>query len=204
MRRHPLLVEVETFLTRHLTIDRKLARSTVLSYRDTLKLFLNHCQDGKKGKFHFDIGLINYDTILKFLARIENARQCAVSTRNQRLAAMKSFAKFLLLRHPESSATISRVMSLSFKKTSRKLKNYLDEQEIKVFLSCCEGPKWVQRRNALMFDFMIQTGVRVSELISVKPEDLCLSHDPFVKIRGKGRKERAIPLRRIFHVMEIQ
>lgn len=132
--------------------------------------------------------------MLSFLKAIENKRQCGVSTRNQRLASIKSFCKFLLLRHPELAASISRVMAIPFKKSVRVLKHYLDEGEIKALLATCAGPKWTDQRNSLMFDFMIQTGARVSELTALTHESVNLSRDPSVKIFGKGRKERAVPL----------
>ncbi len=195
MKRPQLLFEIEHFLTRHLPHERKVTRSTILSYRDSFKLFLNYCVSQKNaGQLKFDIDLINYEMVLSFLAAIENKRQCGISTRNQRLASIKSFCKFLLLRHPELAASISRVMAIPFKKSVRTLKHYLDEQEIAALLTACVGSKWSNRRDSLMFDFMIQTGARVSELIVLTSESLNLSSDPFVKIFGKGRKERAVPL----------
>lgn len=193
MKRHPLLVEVEAFLARHLPNERKLTRSTILSYRDTLKLYLKFCA-GRRDGATYELDMISYESVLQFLAELESKRQCSVSTRNQRLAAIKSFCNYVLLRRPEISASMSRVLAIPFKKDSRRVRHFLEEKEIKTFLSCCKGPRWVDRRNTIMFDFAIQTGVRVSELINLRPDNIVLTKNPFVKIAGKGRKERVVPL----------
>jgi integrase/recombinase XerD len=199
VKRQSLLFEIELFLTRYLPNERKLTRTTILSYRDTLKLFLQYCiKQNKVAEVCFEIELIKHNVIVSFLNDIELSRQAKISTRNQRLAALKSFVKFLLFRNPEFSDSLSRVFAIPFKKDSRKIIHYLNEEEISAFLSCCSGGKWIESRDSLIFEFLIQTGVRISELTSLKIEDLILSHDPFVKVLGKGRKERAIPLEKKF------
>lgn len=195
MKRDPLLRELETFLAKYLPNDRRLSRSTILSYRDTFKLFLRYIyKKSAVQKPQFSLDVFNYEIVLEFLGSLEKMRNCSAVTRNQRLAAIKSFAKFLLLRCPEFSSAVSRVLAIPAKKTQKQIKHFLDDTEVETLLTSLKGPRWIDRRNFLMFKFMIQTGSRISEVTELRIENLNLSQNPFVKIIGKGRKERSIPL----------
>lgn len=190
-----LLKEIQLFLTRHCQQERQLSRLTVLSYRDTMKLLLNYLHGQKKLPLN-KIGLSNltYDLISEFLAYLEKKRNVSVSTRNQRLCAINSFLRYLLFKHPDCADTISRALNVPRKKKIKKPRSFLEPDETSILLKSVDRNTWTGKRDHLLIDFCIHTGVRVSELVNIKTENVILGKSPYVTVLGKGRKERSIPI----------
>jgi site-specific recombinase XerD len=199
MKKIPLLREIQLFLTKYCQQERRLGRETILSYRDVFKLLIifyrdqMQCPPAKLG-----IESLSYDATTQFLDHLEKKRGASVSTRNQRLCAIKSFCRYLLFRHPDYADTISRCLNVPMKKRSNKNRPFLEKSEVTALLNSMDQTTWTGRRDQMMFDLAIRTGLRVSELIALRPESFTFSKSPYVTVDGKGRKERSVPLDRPF------
>jgi site-specific recombinase XerD len=137
---------------------------------------------------------ISSDMILSFLDNREKEHGNLPQTRNQRLAAIKTFYRYLALQEPTLTETCRRVCSIHAKKTEHKVIEPLTEDEIKAILNAVPSDTlWHQRDHALIL-LMYNTGARVQELADLKISDLKTDKAPQVKLKGKGGKERVIPL----------
>ena len=191
----PLLAEIQLFLTKYAQQERHLGRTTILSYRDTLKLFVVFQRDHLRcPPARLDINSMSYEGVLKFLEYLERERGVSVSTRNQRLAALRSLCRYILFRHPDHADTVSRCLAVPMKKRTRKMRDFLEIPEIAALLNSIDRKKWVGGRDYLMVDLAIRTGLRLSELVALRPESFRLGRVPYVTVEGKGRKERSVPL----------
>lgn len=115
-------------------------------------------------------------------------------TRNARLAAVHSLFRFASLRHPEHAALIQRVLAIPEKRGDHALITFLTEKEIEAILQSPDRTRWIGRRDHALLVVAIQTGLRVSELTGLLGADIELRSGPHLRCRGKGRKERAMPL----------
>jgi integrase/recombinase XerD len=146
----------------------------------------------KTGKQPCQLDFADLDAPLigAFLDHLERERGNSARTRNARLAAIHSLYRFAALRHPEHAHTIARVIEIPSKRHARPLLCYLDEREIKALLAAPDRDTWHGRRDHALLLVAIQTGLRVSELTSVRLRDLSLSTGAHCRVIGKGRKAR--------------
>ena len=186
---------VENFFTEYLVQQKNVSRHTVSSYRDTFRLLLHFTTENKKKKLN-EITLedLNVETIMAFLNYLESERSSSARSRNQRLAAVKSFFRHTNVKLPDKSNLIHRVLSLSNKRTDDEIIDFLTLEEQAALLAAPDRSTWLGRRDHMLMLFAIETGLRISELLSVKAADLSLDHHPNVYCMGKGRKERRTPL----------
>jgi len=186
---------LQAFFTERLITQRNASPQTIAAYRDTFKLLLTfaHKRTGKQ-PYELDFEDLDAPLIGAFLAHLEQARGNSPRTRNARLGAVHSFYRFAGLGHPEHAATIARVMAIPTKRHERNIVCYLDRDEIKALLSAPNPDTWLGRRDHALLATMIQTGVRVSELVGLCIQDVHLGSGPHLRVLGKGRKNRAIPL----------
>jgi len=143
---------------------------------------------------NLDIAELDAPLIAAFLEHLERERGNSTATRNNRLAAIHSLYTYLALHHPEHASSIQRVLAIPPKRTERNLLTYLSEPEVDALLDACDQTTWTGRRDHAMFALTIQTGLRISELISLACQDITLSTGANVHTIGKGRKERRTPL----------
>jgi integrase/recombinase XerD len=199
MKTPDLLTEIQLFLTRHCQRDKNLSRETILSYRDAIKLFiLFHKEQLGIEPEKLGLDVLSYETITEFLTHLEKEREGSISTRNQRLSAIRALCKYVLIRHPEFSNTVSRCLAVPMKKRPKKTLDFLDSKEVLALLSVIDKTSWTGKRNRLMFDLCIRTGLRVSELTSLCSGSFHWGKAPYLTVHGKGRKERSVPLERAF------
>ena len=186
---------LQAFFTDRLITQRNCSPQTIAAYRDTFKLLLRfaHAQTGKQ-PFELDIGDLDAPLIGAFLAHLERDRGNSVRTRNARLGAIHSFYRFAALEHPEHAYTIMRVMAIPTKRHERSTVCYLDRSEITALLAAPDRGTWLGRRDRALLALMIQTGVRVSELVGLHLRDVHLGTGHHIRVLGKGRKNRATPL----------
>jgi site-specific recombinase XerD len=191
---------IRRFLLEHLVGERNLARTTQQSYRDTLRLLLpfiarrDHMAVDRLG-----IEDLSPDQIRAFLREVEEQRGCAVATRNQRLAAIRSLAQFIGLGSPEHVQWCGEVRAISFKRAPQSLIAYLEKAEMDALLAAPDQRTWQGRRDHTLLLFLYNTGARADEVAHVLIADLDLGHAPdrylsSVLIRGKGNKQRRCPL----------
>jgi integrase/recombinase XerD len=188
---------LEAFFVDRLMRQRQASRHTVASYRDTFCLLLRFAQDHlKKAPSTLTLDHLNAPFIGAFLDHIEKDRGNNARSRNARLAAIHSFFHYASLHAPEHSALIQRVLSIPSKRYDRAEIEFLDSHEIKALLAAPDVSTRTGRRDRTLLLVAVQTGLRVSELVALRCEDVMLGNGAHVRCMGKGRKERCTPLRK--------
>jgi integrase/recombinase XerD len=188
---------LQTFFTDRLIRQRQASPNTIAAYRDAWKLLIGFASDRtRKQPSQLDIADLDAELIAAFLDHLGHERGNAVTTRNARLAAIRSLFRFAALRHPEHAATIQQVLAIPPKRCDRTLITYLTDPETDALLDAPDTTTWTGRRDHALLTLAIQTGLRISELIGLRPADLQLGTGPHVACWGKGRKQRITPLTR--------
>lgn len=188
---------IEAFFTDRLMLQRKASPHTIASYRDTFCLLLSFTQKKlKKAPSQLKIKDLDVPFIGTFLEYLEKDRGNSVLTRNARLAAIQSFFRYIALREPIYNGLIQRVLAIPSKRYERKLIEYLTRPEIDALLSAPDTNTRAGRRDRTLILVAVQTGLRVSELIGLRSNDIVLGSGAHVRCHGKGRKERCTPLRK--------
>jgi site-specific recombinase XerD len=192
---HPLAPLLENFFTGHLIAERHLSPCTVASYRDTCRLLL-HYVETHTHRAPVEQCLEDWDAprLLSFLEYLEKERDCSARSRNLRLAALHCFMRYVSKRQPELLALASRVLAIPNKRHAQPLLSYLTVQEVQAILEAPASNTWSGRRDRLIFHLLYNTGARVSELVALNRQDLLPDTCQTVRLHGKGRKERLVPL----------
>ncbi len=134
--------------------------------------------------------------IAAFLDHLEHERGTTISSRNTRLAAIRSLFRFAAYRHPEHAALIQRVLAIPSKRSEHAMVSFLTVAEVDALLASPDRSTWIGRRDHALLMLAVQTGLRVSEVTGLCRRDLHLGTGAHVRCEGKGRKERATPLTR--------
>jgi site-specific recombinase XerD len=186
---------IRRFLLEHVVAERNLARNTQLSYRDTLVLLLPFAARILKTPVdHLTVEHISAPLIRQFLDHLEKERHCSGATRNSRLGAIHSLAKFIGGRSPEHLAWCTAVRTVPFRKVSQPTMVYLDKPEIDAILSAPNRRTEQGARDYAVLLFLYNTGARADEVAHVTVEDLTWSGCASVQVMGKGSKRRRCPL----------
>jgi integrase/recombinase XerD len=186
---------VEAFFTERLITQRNASPRTIAAYRDTLRLLLRFASEQTaKQPCRLEFADLDAPRIGAFLNHLEGERGNSITTRNARLAAIHSLYRYATLRHPEEMATIARVIEIPAKRHKRTTISYLEEKEIKALLRAPDRSTWLGRRDHALLLTAIQTGLRVSELASLRVGEVSLDTGAHCRVLGKGRKERCATL----------
>jgi len=186
---------LQTFFTDRLIRQRHASPHTITAYRDTWRLLLGYAATTTgSAPSRLDLADLDAPLIAGFLDHLEHDRHNSVRTRNARLAAIHSLFRYAALAHPEHADTISRVLAIPPKRFDQALISYLTEPEIDALLGCCDQTTWTGRRDHALLLLLVQTGLRISELIGLTHADLHLGPGAHVACHGKGRKDRITPL----------
>ena len=186
---------MQAFFTERLQGQRQASPNTIAAYRDTFRLLLAFAEQ-QTGRTPSQIRVADLDAELigAFLDHLEHERASSTSTRNARLAAVRSLFNYAALRHPEHADTIARVLAIPPKRGPKPLVTFLSDEEIDALLAAPNRDRWTGRRDHALLLTMIQTGLRVSELTGLNCNDVTLAGGPHLHCHGKGRKERVTPL----------
>lgn len=188
---------LQAFFGQRLLRQRQVSPHTVAAYRDAVRLLLGYVQKTtSKSPSQLDFDDLDATRIGAFLEYLEQERGVSVATRNARLAALRSLFKFAALHHPEHAALIQRVLAIPNKRGDSSLVVFLTRDEIEALLRSPDRTTRIGRRDHAMLTLAIQTGLRVSELTSLRRADFELGPGANVHCVGKGRKERRTPLTR--------
>ena len=190
---------VRRFLLEYLVTERNLAPNTQRSYRDTLRLLLPFAaQYVRKEVDHILVIDISPDVVRCFLQHLEESRNCSVVTRNQRLAAIHSLARFVGRHSPEHVEWCGQLRTIPPKRAPRSTITYLEKSEMDVLLNAPDQSTSQGRRDHALLLFLYNTGARADEAAQTKIGDLALAHSSrdhsVVQVRGKGNKLRRCPL----------
>ena len=177
----------------HLRTTQAVSIHTIAAYRDTLRLLLLFM--AKKQRVSIDrisFDAFCPDTILAFLEHLQQERHNTARTRNARLAAIRGFVRFALQElAPDFFQQAQRILAIPCKRFDKPLLGFLSRQEVEAILHATDSSSWAGRRDHLLFSFLYNTGARISEALQVTPADL---QNRVVRLRGKGRKQREVPL----------
>jgi site-specific recombinase XerD len=168
---------------------------TIACYRDSLRLLLCFAHDWTgttPSALHWDD--LDEPLIAAFLEHLETERHNSARTRNLRLTAIRSLFSYAALRHPEHAAVIARVLSIPSKRFDHRTVTFLTADESRALIDAAPHDRWEGRRDRAMLTLAIHTGVRVSELTAMNCADIALGTGAHVRVEGKGRKQRAVPL----------
>jgi integrase/recombinase XerD len=187
---------LETYFTDRLMHQRQASPHTIASYRDTFALLLRFAQQ-RLHKAPSTLGLEDLDApfLGAFLNHLEQERGNRVSSRNARLAAIHSFFHYVALHEPQHSALVQRVLAIPSKRAEQAQIAFLTRPETEALLAAPDPGTWIGRRDRTLLLLAVQTGLRVSELIGLRCQDVVLGTGAHVHCYGKGRKERCTPLR---------
>ena len=186
---------VRRFLLEHLVAERNLSRNTQVSYRDTLRLLLPFVsKHGGHAIERMTVEDLTPSVIRKFLDHLEQDRQCSGVTRNQRLATIRSLARFIGMRSPVHVAWGTEIRAMPFKKTAKTVIGYLEKAEMDALLA---QPNWrtlLGGRDHALLLFLYNSGARADEAAKLTIDNLQLGAQPSVRLHGKGNKFRTCPL----------
>jgi len=200
MEKHELLGPwVRRFLLEHLVGERNMSPNTQWSYRDALRMLLPFIAS-RTGKAldRLHVEDVSADAVRSFLKHVEEERKVSIQTRNQRLAAIHSLARFIAELSPQHVAWYGGIRTVPFKRASRGLVPYLEKSEIDALLDVPDCSDSFGHRNYVLLLFLYNSGARASEAAELCIADLDLDNrlhgTAFVRIKGKGGKVRRCPL----------
>jgi site-specific recombinase XerD len=188
-------VYLQSYFTDYLAGERGVSRHTIRSYRDTFVLLIEYMKDvcdipaDKLMMTDF-----SRDVILSFLNWLQDKKQCSVSTRNQRYAAIRSYFGYLQYKDPARLALWQSIRSIKTKNTIKTTVSYLTVEGIKCLLEQISTCSRSGRRNLALLSLLYESGARVQELIDLTPSSLRLEQPAIVYLHGKGNKKRVVPL----------
>lgn len=191
----PLL---QAYFNDYLINEKNASPQTIESYSVTFYLLMRYSRKIlKKELSEITLSELSANFIRSFLKYLETDRGLKPQSRNQRLAAIKSFFKYILPQVPHMGATIGQVLAINCKKTTQDLIHFLSPEEVKALLACQNLSTWVGRRDHNLILFAIETGFRLSEIIMATWGDIHIAGGyGYVRCVGKGRKKREVILSR--------
>jgi site-specific recombinase XerD len=188
---------LEAFFTDRLMRQRQASPHTIASYRDTFRLFLEFVSLRlKTAPSALSLDDLDAPLIGAFLDHLEQARGISARTRNVRLAAIHSFFKYAAFHQPAHSALIQRVLAMPSKRYHKSAIEFLSRSEIDALVAAADQRTWIGRRDRALLLLAVQSGLRVSELVGLRRQDVVLGTGAHVRCQGKGRKDRCTPLRK--------
>jgi integrase/recombinase XerD len=188
---------IQRFFTDRLCVQMEASRHTVAGYRDTFRLLLRYASARHATPpAKLTIEVIDADLVADFLVHTETARGNSARSRNTRLAAIRSFFRYVAMSDPTWLLHCQRILAMPNKRYVRRAVTFLDGEEIAALLAAPDRTTWAGRRDHALLLLAVQTGLRASELVGLKCGDVVLGSGAHIRCMGKGRKERATPLRR--------
>ncbi len=187
------------FLGDYIVTERRLARNTQKSYRDTFKLLLPFIgKKVRKSMERLELEDVAPSRVLQFLAHLEKDRGCTVQTRNQRLTAIRSFARFVASRDPARLDWCMQIRSIVTKKTAPQSISWMTKDEMEALLAVPNRRTLRGRNERTLLLFLYNTGARVSEATELQVKDLEIGgrvgNQALATLYGKGGKIRQCPL----------
>jgi site-specific recombinase XerD len=190
-----LAPHLSAFLREYLPSQRACSGHTCEAYAYSFQLLV--CFAAKRLEISpsaLSLERLDAPLVIAFLEHIEVVRGNSPKTRNARLAAIKSFAHFIEYRVPSAIEQIRRLLAIPLKKTDEALVPYLNRSELQALLDAPDPSTQSGTRDRAMLHLAFAAGLRVSELVGMRLDDLQMHPDPSVHVRGKGRRERVLPL----------
>lgn len=188
----PLL---KAFFLEHLPVHRGVSPNTVRAYRDGWRLLLHYgSANGLGSPDTWCVHHLDRRMVLDFLRHLETKRRVSVRTRNARLAAIHAFYHYLVGRCPQLETEARRILSIPTKRTQKPTLDYLEPDELRSVLMSLPLDSSKAHRDRALFVFAYNTGARAQEIAQARESRVVRGAAPYIRILGKGRKERDVPL----------
>jgi site-specific recombinase XerD len=186
---------VHDFFVDYLRQQKGLRQSSVRSYRDTLRLFLPFVANGTRRPIsRLQLEELSLEQVLGFLRHMEQDRHNSISTRNQRLAALRTFFEYLGRRSPEALHLCEQVAAIPTKRTPLPDTRFIACEQVQELFARLPNLGRLALRDRVLLLFLYNTGARVQEVADLRIAHLTLERPPSVRLRGKGGKWRSCPL----------
>lgn len=186
---------ITAFFEQHLLLERRRSEQTRESYAYAFKLFLTYASERLKvSPSRLALEQLDAPLVVDFLNALEATRRNAPSSRNARLAAIKSFMHFLEYRVPSAIERIRQILMVPAKQAESRLVRHLTTNEVQAILDGPDPTIQAGVRDRAMLHLCYAAALRVSELIGLRVDNLALQPHGSVLILGKGRRERCLPL----------
>jgi integrase/recombinase XerD len=187
---------IQRFFEDYLPGLRGMSTHTIHSYRDATVLFLRFiARETGRGIETLQITDLTAARVEGFLMSLERERHNGITTRNTRLAALHTFARFVVLRQPQRLAQFQAILNVPFKRGARQTPiEYFDSRELEALFKSIDRASPQGTRDYALFALMFNTGGRVQEILNLAVQDLRLESPYQVRLRGKGNKMRVCPL----------
>jgi site-specific recombinase XerD len=188
---------LQGFFTERLLRQMRVSPNTVSGYRDAFRLLLRYAS-GRLKKVPSDLALedLSPSLVIDFLDHLERGRGNTTRTRNHRLAAIRSFFHYVATSEPAHALRCQRMLAIPQKRARKTAIEFLQREEAEALVAAPDPSSWLGRRDRTLLLVMLQTGLRVSELTSLRGNSVVLGAGAHVRCEGKGRKDRCTPLRR--------
>jgi site-specific recombinase XerD len=188
-------VHVTRFLTHHLAAQRNLSPNTIKAYRDVFTLLLRFCRDVRGIALErLSLAQIDAPLIEAFLDHLGNDRHASIRTQNHRLAALHAFFRYVQSEVPDRLLQCQQILAIPLRRHAHPIIGYLSKEYLTEILAQPDLRNRGGRRDAVLLSVLYDTGARVQELIDLTAGDVRLDPPAQVRLMGKGRKMRAVPL----------
>ncbi|MEO7649383.1 MAG: tyrosine-type recombinase/integrase [Bryobacteraceae bacterium] len=187
---------IQLFFTDRLLKQLGVSPHTVAAYRDAFRLLLQFASDRlSRAPSELRIEDLDAPFLGKFLDHLEEVRGNCTRTRNNRLAALHAFFQYVSISEPALALHCQRVLAIPWKRHERGPVAFLTEEEGNVLIATPNLETWIGRRDRALLLLAIQTGLRNTELTSLRRQDVEFGIGAHVRCFGKGRKMRCTPMR---------
>ena len=195
MKPTTLSLHVNHFLSDYLSGQRNLGPNTIKAYRDAFVLLLRFCRDDKGIAIErLQLEQIDSQMVNDFLEHLCHERHCSIRTINQRLAIIHAFFRYLQVEEPTLLLQSQRILAIPLRRFTHHEVSYLSKDHLTALLAQPDLTRADGRRHAVMLSVLYDTAARVQELINLTAGDVRLDTPAQVRILGKGRKVRIVPL----------
>jgi site-specific recombinase XerD len=183
------------FFSEYLPGTRNLSANTILAYRDAFRLLLLFCKDicGISPE-KLTLKTLDDKLVIRFLDWLQADRKCAIVTRNQRLAAIHAYFRYVQVQEPAYLNACQKILQVPFKKHHKAIVKHLTPEQTRILLATPNTETRNGRRDVTLLSVLYDTGARVQELCDLRIRDIRLEGSAIVTLTGKGRKTRHVPL----------
>lgn len=195
MKNYDFAYHVTNFLTIYLPRQRNASQNTILSYRDTFSVLLRFCQEERgiaPEKLRFD--KMDAKLIQDFMLWLESSHESSASTRNQRLAAIRSFFRYLQIEAPEHLLLSTSILAIKLARKPKPMVKYLTHNETQLLFDGPDVSDWDERRDLALLYLLYDSAARVQEICDVTAGDVYTASPATVRLTGKWQKTRIVPL----------
>lgn len=195
MKTNDFAYHLSRYFTTYLAGQRNLSDNTIIAYRDTFSKFLRFFEEQGIAPEKLSFKHITREKVEDFLTWLEVSQGCAISTRNHRLAGIKSFCKYVQIVCPDHLLLCGQIINdIHSKKGPKPIVQYLNKGEITLLLALPDLSSSSGRRDLTILALLYDAGARVQELCDLTPKNLRLNAPPTATLTGKGKKSRFVPL----------